>query len=200
MKKIAVIGAKGNMGQRYCLILEKYCSCEVVKYDIDSVLTFDDLKKCDGFIIATPTDSHLNIIRVLQGFNKPILCEKPITKDVDSLKSLLESDIDLSMINQYEFLDDKNSIGITYYDYFKTGNDGLYWDCINIIGIARSSIILKNESLVWNCMLNGKKLDLREMDYAYIQNINEWVLGWRNKDYILGAHKKVVELYDKTTK
>jgi len=200
MKKIAVIGAKGNMGQRYCLILEKYCSCEVVKYDIDSLLLFDDITKCDGFIIATPTDHHFEMIKILQGFNKPIFCEKPITKDVDALKSLLESDIDLSMINQYEFITDKEAEGDTYYNYFKTGNDGLYWDCINIIGLAKGNVTIANDSLIWDCKINGQRLSINKMDYGYIRNIVAWVKGWRNKDYILGAHKKVVELYDKTTK
>jgi hypothetical protein len=191
MKKVAVIGASGNMGRRYALILEKYCDCEVVRVDLNNTITAD-VSECDGFIIATPTSNHIADILTYSQWKKPILCEKPVTKSMLKLRGILaDKDLDLSMINQYDFLDVKNYEGHTEYNYFKTGSDGLLWDCINIIGTARSSYCVLNERLVWECQLNGKKLDLRDMDHAYVHNITEWVDGWRNKDYILPAHEKV---------
>ena len=192
MKKVAVIGASGNMGRRYTMILEQYCLCRVIRIDIDSILGIEFLT-CDGFIIATPTETHFEIIKELACHDKPILCEKPITKSIDELKAILElPDLDLSMINQYEFLDSENE-GHTIYNYFKTGSDSLYWDCINIIGTARTTFEVKNCSLIWNCGLNGVLLSISEMDQAYIDNIFGWVTGWRNKDYILPTHLKVLE-------
>jgi hypothetical protein len=193
MKKVAVIGASGNMGKRYALILEKYCHCEVVRIDIDTHSKIDDLVSCDGIIIATPTENHIDDILHYAQWKKPILCEKPISKSILKLRCLLAvPDLDLSMINQYHFLD-SNGEGQTIYNYFKTGSDSLYWDCINIIGTARSIYEIKNDSLVWKCYLNGRGIGISEMDSAYIDNIVCWVNGWRNKDYILPTHQKVLE-------
>lgn len=192
MRKVAVFGANGNMGKRYCLILERYCNCEVLRLDYGNPVKFADLNSCDGFIIATPTNTHIELIKFLIPYKKPILCEKPITKYLMELKTLISIEgLDLSMINQYEFLDYNLAKGHTSYNYFKTGNDGLLWDCINIIGTARSSYDVSNTSLIWKCQLNGETLDLSAMDQAYIDNITAWVNGWRNKDYILPAHEKV---------
>jgi hypothetical protein len=190
MIKVAVIGASGNMGRRYALILEKYCDCEVVRVDLNNTITAD-VSECDGFIIATPTSNHIADILTYSQWKKPILCEKPVTKSMLKLRGILaDKDLDLSMINQYDFLA-TNDDGRTEYNYFKTGSDGLLWDCINIIGLAKSSYDIKNSALVWSCMINGHSIDLRNMDFAYINNIRAWVTGWRNKEYILYAHEKV---------
>jgi hypothetical protein len=195
MKKVAVIGAYGNMGKRYALILEKYCNIEVVRIDMHNHISCDH-SDCDGYIIATPTENHLIDICIYSQWKKPILCEKPIIKTKDDYTALIEimtSDVDLSMINQYEFLDDKSSEGHTFYNYFKTGKDDLSWDCINIIGLARSSYDIKNDSLVWNCQINGTPIFIGDIDDSYIMNIKAWVNGqWRNKSYILPAHMKVL--------
>jgi hypothetical protein len=191
MKKIVVIGSKGNMGRRYALILE-HIGCEVIGVDlIDGQRV---IPKADGYVIATPTDSHYDIIRYTLPFQKPILCEKPISKNMIELQTLLSIDnLDLSMINQYEFLINPNYTGHTIYNYFKTGNDTLHWDCINIIGLAKQSYDIKNDSLVWRCVINGQELNIADMDLAYINNIKGWVEGWRNKEYILTAHAKVMK-------
>ncbi len=199
MKKVAVIGANGNMGRRYAMILEQYCGCEVVRVDIDTHSKIDDLVSCDGIIIATPTDNHVEDILHYGMYQKPILCEKPISKDLPRLKRLLNHpNLDLSMINQYYFLQlrqfgFRDSDGDSYYHYFKSGADSLAWDCINIIGMADGPIEVSNDSLIWKCKLNGYDANLCDMDEAYIRNIQLWVKGWRNKDYIYKAHKKVLE-------
>jgi hypothetical protein len=194
MKKVAVVGASGNMGRRYALILEQHCNIEVVRIELDA---YKDPKECDGIIIATPTPNHVEMINFYRRFNKPILCEKPICKHLKTLEAILSiPDLDLSMINQYEFLNLEDLEGDTYYNYYKTGNDSLLWDCINIIGLARGNYKIENNSVIWRCVLNGRSLDQRDIDFAYIKNISEWVCGWRNKDYILGAHKKVMEVLD----
>ena len=46
MKKVGVIGGKGNMGRRYALILEKYCDCEAVIFDIGSNAKIDCQIQC----------------------------------------------------------------------------------------------------------------------------------------------------------
>lgn len=193
MKKVAVVGASGNMGRRYALILEQFCNCEVVRIDLDNRFNVDH-SDCDGYIIATPTENHIGDILHYAQWKKPILCEKPISKSMLKLNCLMATpDLDLSMINQYWFLDWHKEIGHTSYNYFKTGSDSLYWDCINIIGTARTTFDIKNDSLIWECKLNGCYASISEMDQAYIDNIWHWVKGWRNKDYILPTHMKVLE-------
>ncbi len=160
MKKVAVIGASGNMGRRYAMILEQYCGCEVVRVDIDTHSKIDDLVSCDGIIIATPTDNHVEDILHYGRYQKPILCEKPISKSILKLRCLMATpDLDLSMINQYyflklmrfgnEYIDDES-----YYHYFKSGADSLAWDCINIIGLAKGPVEVSNDSLIWRCRIN----------------------------------------------
>jgi hypothetical protein len=192
MKRVCVIGANGNMGKRYAMILEQYCDCEVLRIDVDSPLIYEEFVTCDGFIIATPTEQHASDIVKYAGWKKPILCEKPITKSISKLHLVLGlNNDDISMINQYAFLDHGGE-GHTEYNYFKTGSDGLMWDCINIIGLARSSYSIKNDSVVWKCVLNGDTVNIGDMDQAYIDNIKAWVSGsWRNKSYILAAHENV---------
>jgi hypothetical protein len=193
MKKVAVIGARGNMGLRYAMILREYCDVEVIEIDLHNYISCDHTD-CDGYIIATPTDEHLNDILLYSQWKKPILCEKPIVKNKTDYYKLVDiciTDIDLSMINQYSFLDRGNE-GKTEYNYFKTGKDGLVWDCINIIGNARKAYDIKKSSLIWSCVLNGDTINFADIDKSYIDNIKAWVNGWRNKGYILQAHSKVL--------
>ena len=189
-KRIVVIGAKGNMGSRYCFYL-RYLGCDVVEVDLDSGHT---PMNCDGILIATPTENHIDHIRVAAEFNKPILCEKAISKDLKLVTDICEADINLRMINQYGYFDLLYESGATHYNYFRTGNDGLNWDCINIIGIARNEVYISNRSPVWTCCINGRRASLGDMDRAYLWNLQDWLVKEdHNKPYILHAHKKASE-------
>lgn len=205
MHKIAVVGGLGNMGRRYCSIL-KMLHIDHYVLDIATV----DPKKFDldttGIIIATPTEYHGDHIRKYAVYNVPILCEKPICKNRLELDNLLLLDVNLRMINQYEhFLGgekdckrvqeppvDKRS----YYNYFKSGSDGLYWDVINIVGLTDSGKIkVGNESPIWECWLNGTPLNIRDMDHAYVWNIRDWLAKYDdNKAYIRKAHDRIFDM------
>lgn len=199
--KIAVIGANGNMGKRYCQIL-KYLEHEYVAIDIDT--NNEELAAgCDGVIIATPTGRHdIDILKWHHYLGKPILCEKPISTDIERVEAICGvPGINLRMINQYRYFvmqANPMHMGLTSYDYFKTGTDGLYWDCINIIGQASERIVLQNESPIWRCQINCYPLNVGEMDLAYIWNIRNWLKKFDGQfdyiDYILKAHKKVRDL------
>ena len=45
--------------------------------------------QCDGFIVATPTNSHLQVIQALLAAGKPIFTEKPLCNDLDDARKLL---------------------------------------------------------------------------------------------------------------
>jgi hypothetical protein len=99
------------------------------------------------------------------------------------------------MVNQYNWISPKNTNKNTHYDFFKTGGDGLYWDCINVIGLANGLVEINNTSPIWSCAINGKSLSLFDVDISYIHMIEDWLLRpFSNWDYAVAAHKKVAEM------
>lgn len=198
--KIYIFGNKGNMGRRYAAVL-KLLEHEAVGGDVgDKVLDDREFGNYDGFIIATPTDTHLDYIEFLLKCGKPVLCEKPFATNAGAqLRNVLQeaeaAKMQLSMVSQYDFLGFQGSYGATSYDYYKSGPDGLAWDCINIIRKAKASIRLKNESPIWKCTINGTALCPNMMDQAYIEMIDSWLTKKYEPQYdmILAAHEKVVD-------
>ena len=200
---IAIVGGAGNMGRRYELIL-KYLGVNPHIIDVGKEPV---VKNFDGVIIATPTETHVKLVEDWASKNIPILCEKPISTCVDAVKELCKSrKLKLRMINQYEKFEQERIAEskiikvmgtpgpqmATFYDYFKTGNDGLAWDCINIIGLANGSVHVQDSSVVWRCVINGKILTLDMIDHAYIWNIKDWLdKKDNNKKYIRHAHDAV---------
>jgi hypothetical protein len=193
---ILIVGSEGSMGKRYQAILEylgKEFGC------IDKGSTFAQIKehasRSTGVIIATPTDTHTEIIYEILPTGKPILCEKPITKDVAELTQLFAdikaSNIHFNMMFQYKNLVPEFGSGESSYDYFRHGNDGLFWDCLQIIGLAKGKVILEEKSPTWHCTINGHRLNSAHMDGAYITSVNSFLRGQpQDLDELLRIHKK----------
>lgn len=192
-ERIGVVGGKGNMGQRYCSIL----SMIGIDYHI---IDIEDKPIGDytGFIIATPTETHMNLIEEYSKYLVPILCEKPIVKDefnFHRLKKFSKPEC-LSMINQYRYLPLYGKTGDTFYCYYNSGKDGLFWDCINIIGLANTNnIFLSNKSPIWSCRLNGIDISKNWMDQAYVDEVLHWLEQREsNYDYVIKSHEKVFKM------
>jgi hypothetical protein len=175
---IAVYGACGSMGTRYCAIL-KWLSKPYMALDINS--SESELRRAravaTGFIVATPTDTHLDMICSLAPLKKPILCEKPLSKNLDEIekmRGLVSDGLNLTMTMQYRELN-QGSGGTSYYNYFRHGSDGINWDCLQIIGLARGMVELAEDSPVWRCKLNGLWLELSDMDDAYVEFVRRWL-------------------------
>lgn len=199
--RIALIGANGNMGKRYARIMD-WCNIPYYGFDLHNMDQLPEkIAKCESMIVATPTDGHFEMLLHLKKYNLPILCEKPIAKDLDQLYKLLNSDIKLKMVNQYAYIANRNKpVGATlsdpmaesWYDYFKSGGDGLYWDCINIIGLANNFPALSNESPIWKCRINNQDLNIAEIDYSYIAMVKDWKNNPKpDHNYIALAHERV---------
>jgi hypothetical protein len=194
---ILIVGAHGSMGKRYQAIL-KYLNREY--HCVDKENSAQDIQfmaaRSSGIIIATPTDTHVKFVREFLPFRKPILCEKPVTKDIGELRHLRdeikESGTPFRMMYQYEILGDTLRNGASRYNYFRHGSDGLVWDCLQIIGLARSEVKLEETSPVWSCMINGRALQFSHMDAAYIAYIQRWL--HRPDDSLL----KIVHAHEKT--
>lgn len=190
-----IIGANGSMGRRYQAILrylKKPFLCCDVGDSIDGKFNI-----ADSFIVATPTDTHWTILDQLAHYGKPVLCEKPVVKSLEDLKSIIylyDKITPLKMVMQYRHLD-PGRMGESFYNYYNHGKDGLYWDTMQIIGLARGEVKVAEDSPIWTCDLNGKSLSIGYMDYAYISMIQDWFLNPKddlNKVYAI--HEKVVEM------
>ena len=196
MKKICVVGHLGNMGKRYCTILD-YLG--IPYQGIDFQNRFEEVENdVGGIMIVTPTDLHYSTIVKYSKYNLPILCEKPISKDLNQLSFLLSHCSELSMINQYRYFYTQSK-GLTVVENYNTGNDGLLWDCINLIGMANGDIELTKNSPVWNIELNGKRINRGHIDSAYVNNIRDWISGnlVESVRYIRNTHKKVKDYEEK---
>jgi hypothetical protein len=156
-------------------------------------------KGYDSVIIATPTALHAAHIDQFLPTGAPILCEKPITtslRALDRLMPKLEGG-QVDMVNQYRFLkgrpDESAPTGLTLYDYFNHGRDGLPWDCISIVALAKGTVILGEQSARWQCWINGDRMTIADMDQAYIDMMSHWLSGElrHGADYIRDAHAKV---------
>ncbi len=196
---ILVYGARGNMGRRYMAILR---SLGITSYgvDLDTDPRAIPHKEAAGYIIATPTDTHIRLMRALLPQKRPILCEKPWSKDIHELRDFM-SDLGegdkrrLSMVAQYRHLiPGLRGRGVSLYDYYRHGGDGLAWDCIQIVGLSNGPVILREKSPVWRCLINGHTINVGGMDGAYVTDVQEWVSGrGLSINFISEAHEKTHE-------
>lgn len=197
---ILLVGADGNMGARYKAIL-RFLGKEfrgVDKNNSDDAI-MRAAHASDGILIATPTATHTQLIRKFMHLKKPLMCEKPITKDMKEFRALMaelqERKTPFRMVNQYRMLAGASRMGRSFYDYFKHGSDGIYWDCLQIIGLARGEIRIAEDSPIWRCMINGKAITLSHMDAAYIAYLQEWFkTPAQDLSQIIEAHEKTAEL------
>lgn len=192
---ILILGHKGNMGGRYAAILN-YLGVPWVGADKeqspDEILAL--ALSSTGVIIASPTACHPEHLMMMARLEIPVLCEKPFTKDMQELDEILklyESTECLSMVLQYYELINPDLEGPSKYNYFKHGGDGIVWDCIQIIGLSTGDVTIEETSPIWECTLNGQELSIKDMDDAYIRNVQRWLNGdYLSLETIHGIHKK----------
>lgn len=198
-----IIGSEGSMGKRYQAILDhlghSWMGLDEKDTNIWDVFPPEYYHEATSFIIATPTDTHAEIILDLLPYRKPILCEKPITKDADLLPHLRDaierSKTPFQMMLQYKYLLPKLARGESHYDYFRHGNDGLHWDCLQIIGLAKGEVTLREKSPVWDCVINGHRIHPGQMDQAYVTAVEAFLHGHpQDLGEIVDMHHKVLEM------
>lgn len=183
------------MGRRYRAVCERL-GVDWIGVDVGNPYP---TKLVDGIIIATPTDLHVAHLQKLAQLQIPVLCEKPISLDYGAVHAMVDlygqKRIPFEMVNQYAYMAGKpSSDNNTSYNYFKTGADGLAWDCINITGLAKGVVTLDNTSPIWECTINGQKMSIDKMDLAYVEMISDWLespIG--DTGYILEAHRRADE-------
>lgn len=195
---ILIVGASGNMGRRYSSILDYLqVAWTGVDKEHSEQYILNQAINSDGIIVATPTNRHVADIERFLRFKKPILCEKPVTRDMRELTLLMEeirkSKTPFRMVYQYSMLASRSGVGLpSRYNYYKHGGDGLAWDCIQILGLANGAVTLQENSPMWECVINGKALDISHMDSAYIEYVQLWLkTPSQSLREILQIHEKV---------
>ncbi len=202
--KFFILGANGSMGRRYTAIL-KHLGHDVLGADLPDIshgsefdgLVISEIGASDGVIIASPTSEHAHQVDwIMRKTWTPILCEKPLSMSRDVVEDLCNRadrhGLKLRMVNQYSFICDSTEELPTIYNYYRTGNDGLAWDCTSILALAKGDVVLGNNSPYWNCMINGQLLSLADMDGAYVAMLQDWIKDPKaDTAYIRSAHEKV---------
>lgn len=185
------------MGQRYRAIL-KHLDEAFDCADIKTQRAPKPLHDYERFIVATPTNTHSKIVNEIGPLRRPILCEKPLSKDLKEVLNMISVAPRLSMMMQYRKLISAEVGGLSWYDYFRHGQDGLVWDCAQIIMLGTDDIVLREQSPIWNCGINGQQLSLSNMDDAYVRAVDDWLNGEKLPDLDLFRwHKKVKEYEEK---
>ena len=202
--EILIVGGLGNMGRRYGLIL-----AELFKYfDIKDIENKKQGKRNNDFcyseyssiIISTPTNTHFDIfVEIMKnGFKGNIICEKPLSKNIDQVKEML-SYKKLRMVCNYLYaipVGQCRSEGITSYNYFNHGNDGLYWDCVQLLYLANGEIDIKESSPIWKCIINGLKIHRSMIDLSYFEMLDNFLNNGiiQDNERLIKAHKQAKKL------
>ncbi len=75
-----------------------------------SHLELADREECDAIIVCTPPSSHADITQALLERRIPVLCEKPLSTDVATARSLCEraqaNGVPLAMASKFRYVDD----------------------------------------------------------------------------------------------
>src|SRR5690606_19749862 len=72
-----------------------HCRAETVAAALPSQVTavasFDVLLAADCVLLATPTDTHSDLVRRAVRARTPVLCEKPLAGDLESMTTLVDN-------------------------------------------------------------------------------------------------------------
>lgn len=178
--RILVVGGLGSIGSRYVAIL-KYLGHEAIVYDCQNPVCdpygdpIIDLQEFDKAIIATPTDTHYDWCKRLVAIGKPFLCEKPLSKSLKECEELVTLDENKlgSIVMNYASVVLKPK----GYDYFRTGNDGKYFDCCQLIYL-NPDIDIQTTAPTWTLIdEGGAPVSYYELERSYIDMVRDWLAG-----------------------
>jgi hypothetical protein len=205
--KILLIGSKGNMGRRYAACLS-YLGVDFQGIDVGEKSWSD----YDRVIIASPTETHLELMEKYRSMGVPYLVEKPIRKGLFILPKKYQPSDERIVCNWHfainHVLADNRDIMVKgetriEYDCYNTGKDGTAWDCIQLIHLAGpKNITIKTESPVMTCRVyternpKGYLITSRDIEESYVAMISAWIQSpemlW-GMDEALRAHEEVIE-------
>jgi len=196
------------MGRRYQAILTKlgvpYLCKDRETKETDLISLLEDDKDIDHVILTTPTDTHYNLLKLLKNWpDLRILCEKPISKNLNELIEIGEWKLDITMMYQYKYVETEENPDARgcHYVYYNHGSDGLVWDNIQLVGLAEDYLYLRENSPVWDMNINGKKVKRESVDNAYVKFVDAWLCEEEVQeiDALVDLHIKAARLQQKVT-
>ena len=174
--RILVIGSRGNMGRRYCAII-KWLGYEVIEKDIgvnEASNVFD--LSFDKAIIATPTNLHMEYCIDIGIRDRPFLCEKPVSKLLSDMK-LLKTYSSGYMVNNWLYACEHHRINNIEYNFYNTGKDGILWDLIQPIYIARNSVTINPAHPIFEVWADNQRITLDAICESYVDMVSDFVEG-----------------------
>jgi len=209
LKKLLIVGSESSTGKRYQAIL-KYLFRPFDCYDPTLTQQIPLYSAYDGYIVCSPTDTHLEWVSHLSQFGKPILCEKPLTNKVNELyefSRFINDDLcDLDVVLNYKYWQDlcpgsHYEFPANYYSYFNHGKDHIIYDCYQLIALTphgrkkRSDIILNNTSPEAVIYSEGLKLETGKLDKSFVHMMIGWLGGARNSStFLMSSHEAMFNM------
>lgn len=194
---IALIGGDGSIGRRYQAVLNHL----TIPFRVIEVGDSKDLLDgCNKAIIATPTDRHMDWAWECFYKNIPFLCEKPMSKNKQEIKSLMDRGATGYVVNNWSFISTNygnhkpNSI---YYDFYNTGKDGLVWDVCQLVLIADMSdckISVRTNSYWWHAEWGLEDIPYNFIEHSYMQMIRAFDRGDFQRLWGLNKAYRMTEL------
>lgn len=169
---IGLFGGMGSIGTRYRAIMDYYG----IAYTIfDPAYEKTDWSvPIEKAIIATPTDTHIETLkRIPDGV--PVLCEKPVSKSLEEIPLRKETWV----VSNYKYVLHICGIGRPrriWYDFYRTGSDGILWDCCQLIYLHPGSRV-EAKSPRWNLNIDGVWIKYRDVEESYCRMIKDFASG-----------------------
>ena len=169
MSTVALIGGAGSIGTRYHCILDKL-GVDVVVHDPPAGI-HGNLTNCDKWIICTPTDTHYNWCLQAISAGVTFLCEKPMSKSLVETEAIVDKayvrGVEGFVVCNYNMCSVTMKGREIYFNYFRTGKDGLCWDCCQLLYLG-NQVMLKTDSFVWTLIVDGVwQVDYRDLEMSY---------------------------------
>jgi hypothetical protein len=170
---VLLVGGCGKIGTRYQAVL-KYLKVPYHIFDPNFGHNNTHAGEFDHAIIATPTGTHIGYCDEFGRLGIPFLCEKPVSKDLESIKPLIK--YNGYVVNNYafsfgEFATDSCKIR---WNYFNHGSDDLETDCCQLLMLDRHAVLLDN-SPVWDCWNGDSRLSYGDLEYGYVEMIENFL-------------------------
>lgn len=201
--KVLVIGSRGNIGSRYSAIV-RYFGHELLEYDPSKInYSMPDVDAYDCCIIATPVSEHSRYLKQIMPY-KPVLCEKPLSFNVDEVKGLARAANQMGaaayMVNNWAFVGQHRepmSAGSIVINTYNTGADG-EWDLIQPLYLVEDIENIEClRAYPWlSVMIDGTGYGRDDFDRSYVDMVQAFLEDDCGKlwpvERMVTAHERVV--------
>lgn len=193
--RVLLLGAAGSIGSRYAAILKGIRGVEYTPMDplLEDPPHEDVYQFATHAIIATPTNTHIPLVKKCMEYFLPILCEKPLSKDVELCREVEEYDRGF-VVNNYQYVvhtitHDRPSIT---YDYYRTGRDGLKWDACQLYYLDPAALV-RTRSPIWTMTVNEVRISYRLLEESYVWMIKDFLANRRDRLWTFLDGRKMTE-------